>query len=231
MQIHFILVEPAVPENVGFSARAIKTMGFSSLRLVKPCDHLSSPAKKTAYASHDVLNKASVFEKFDNAIEDLDLTIGTTAKKRTARVDIYTPDQLLPLIRNKGKSVVNTGLIFGREESGLTKQEINQCDIISSVPLHTAYPSLNLAQSVMLYAYELSAINIRIHRNLQKKAPNRLQTELKTKSIDILQWLGVPEQPSLYQRMMDRMMQAGEDDMHLFLSFIKKLEQKRGPAK
>ena len=82
MNISFILVEPAVPENIGAAARAIKTMGFNDLRLVNPCDHLDMRAKMLAHASHEILENAKIFTNLSDAIADLDFTIATSAKQR-----------------------------------------------------------------------------------------------------------------------------------------------------
>ena len=129
------------------------------MRLINPCDHLSKPARKTAYASHDLLEESLVYSSLAESFADLDLTIATTAKKRTSRVEVLHPRELGKEIEAKGSAVRNVGIIFGREESGLTTEEINLCDLVSSVPLQTSYPSLNLAQSVLIYAYELSAFS------------------------------------------------------------------------
>lgn len=224
--IHFVLVEPAVPENVGFSVRALKTMGFSGFRLVNPCDHLSKPARRTAYASHDILEATKVYKSFEESISDLDLTIATTAKKRTARSDIYHPHELPEIIEKKGNTINKVGIIFGREESGLNTKEINQCDIISTVPLATDYPSLNLAQSVLIYAYELSAFN-KIRKRKVSIANDGVLAEVKKSGRQVLDWLELDRQPSLYQRILDRIAFASEKDIHLMLSVIKKLDHKR----
>lgn len=225
-KIHFILVEPAVPENVGFSVRALKTMGFDSFRLVNPCDHLSKPARKTAYASHDLLESTQVFDSLKDSIADLDLTIATTAKQRTSRVEILHPEELPAIIDSKGVYAENTGIVFGREESGLTTDEINQCDIVSTIPLKTSYPSLNLAQSVLLYAYELSAFNAS-SQQVSKRPEEVVQEQMRKKTVDMLDWLELTKQPSLYQRILDRVMLLNEDDAHLLLSVFKKLNYKR----
>ena len=83
MKISFVLVEPATPGNIGSATRALKTMGFESLLLVNPCDHLSNEARKLAYGSHDLLESAKVFNSLEEAIDNMDLVIATTAKKRT----------------------------------------------------------------------------------------------------------------------------------------------------
>ena len=124
MELYFILVEPAVPGNVGTAARAVKTMGFSRLRLVDPCDHLGQEARMLAHASGEILENAELFKGLSEAIFDLDLTIATTAKTRDARVEYQSISEIPTIIRSKGVTVHNVGLVFGREASGLTNDEI-----------------------------------------------------------------------------------------------------------
>ncbi|MBS1234244.1 MAG: methyltransferase, partial [Bacteroidetes bacterium] len=120
MEVYFILVEPAVPENVGASARAIKTMSFNKLRLVNPCDYLSKEAKKLAHGSNEILSSAEVFESLDQAIQDIDLVIGTSAISRRVKYVYYPADRLVEIIRKKGSYIHSAGIVFGREEYGLT---------------------------------------------------------------------------------------------------------------
>ncbi len=75
LKISFILVEPAVPANVGAAARAIKTMGFDDLRLVKPCDHLSMEARMLAHASNEILENAKIFSTLKEALADIDFPL------------------------------------------------------------------------------------------------------------------------------------------------------------
>ncbi len=82
MKICIILNHPTTPENIGAAARALKTMGFSDLRLVDPCDHLSDRAHWLAHGSEDILESAQVFNSITAAISDIDFLIGTSAKKR-----------------------------------------------------------------------------------------------------------------------------------------------------
>lgn len=226
MQIHFILVNPAVPENVGFAARALKTMGFQSLRLVGSALQNEKGARNTGYQSHDILDQVEMFADLTSAVEDVDLTIGTTAKSRIKRYDNHHPKDLKAIIKEKGDALGSVALVFGSEENGLSNQELECCDLLSSIPMQTVYPSLNLAQSVLLYAYELSAYA----QPAPKEEPppsERLQKELKNKAAEILQWLEVDQKPIRYQRMMDRLMQAGKKDMELMLLLAKFLEREK----
>ncbi|MCK5368925.1 MAG: hypothetical protein KAQ62_10245, partial [Cyclobacteriaceae bacterium] len=124
MEISFVLVEPAVPENIGAAARALKTMGFSDLRLVNPTDHLADPAKWLAHGSQDILENATIYRDFQDAIKDLDFLIGTTAKKRSVKEDYFNPDEAKKIIEDKSDILSKVGIIFGREESGLKNEEL-----------------------------------------------------------------------------------------------------------
>lgn len=217
MTLHFILSHPAVPENIGFATRAINTMGFGQLRLVNPCDHLSSPAKKTAYGSHHLLESALVFPSLAAALEGMSLSIATSAKKRLARHDYYSPPSLAGILDAKNGVVENVAVVFGNERDGLSKEEIDLCDIISTIPLAAPYPSLNLAQSVLIYAYELSKNQLQVKENPTALA----QPELKEKALQILADLDMPRQASLYRRLKDRIMTASAEDTKLMLSFAR----------
>jgi len=133
MDLYFILVKPAVPGNIGAAARAINTMGYSRLRLVAPGDYLGQEARMLAHASEEILESAQVYERLKEAIADLDLTVATTAKTRDARVAYFTASEIPGVIRAKGHAVNKIGLVFGREESGLTNDEIRSCDLVSSI--------------------------------------------------------------------------------------------------
>jgi tRNA/rRNA methyltransferase len=223
MQFTFVLVEPAVPGNIGAAARAIKTMGFSNLRLVNPCDHLAEEALMLAHGSHDILEGANVFSTLDEALDGLDLTVATTAKKRQARLKYSLLPDLADFLAMKGDSIQSTGIVFGREESGLSNDEIRMCDIVSSVPLSNPYPSLNLGQAVMLYAYTLSGFDVK--KSYSTITENSNSEEFRTmmdRARQVLDETGFPESPALYNRLLERLAWLDEDDIHLVLSVLKK---------
>ncbi len=226
MQIHFILVEPAVPENIGAAARAIKTMGFTSLRLVNTKAHLDEKAGWVAHASQEILEKAKIFSSLNEAVKNMDWIIGTSAKKRRVNEDFYPIDKINDLIKAKANSIQNVAIVFGREESGLTNSELKLCDIVTSVPMKTVYPSLNLAQSVMIYAYTLSRLN---YDSKEMPGPNADQAELitlKNKTKNLLETIGFKKDSAIYNRIMERLMILGETDVHLLLSIENKIKEK-----
>lgn len=230
MTINFILSHPAVPENIGFSLRALKVMGFTQLRLVNPPKDFLAVAKKTAYGSHDLLESSEVFATLEEAIADMDIVIGTTAKNRMARHEYLEPYELKSILQEKESILKNVGLVFGSEQNGLSKEEIMKCDLLSTIPLATSHPSLNLAQSVLIYAYELAYFPQQ--KFTENHSPDEItspQKELKTKALDVLATLDVARQPSLYHRIKDRLMTASAEDTQLMLAFAKFLQhQEKG---
>ena len=225
MEIHFILVEPAVPENVGAAARAIKTMGFTSLRLVNTKAHLKKEAKWLAHASNEILDSAHEFTNLKEATQDIDLIIGTSSKKRRVNEDIIPSNKINELIKAKSGTIKNLAIVFGREESGLTNDELKLCDIVTSVPMKTTYPSLNLSQSVMIYAYTLSQLEYNEHDSDQKSNLNELKI-LRNKTEHLVQDIGFKKDSAIYNRIMERLMILGETDIHLLLSIENKILDK-----
>ncbi len=100
MQIHFVLVEPQVPENVGAAARALKTMGFERLRLVNSRILQEPRTQWVAHGSREILQQAEVFASLEEALADIDLAIGTSAKARHNTRYLYSPDELKPQLLN-----------------------------------------------------------------------------------------------------------------------------------
>jgi len=224
MNTYFILVEPAVPGNIGSAARAIKTMGYSKMRMVNPCDHLSTEARMLAHASGEILEEAEVYSGLKEALADIDFSIATTAKVRDARVVFYPNTELPEIISAKGNSITNVGIIFGREESGLSNDEIRLCDIASSIPLVQSYPSLNLGQAVMLYAYTLSTSPERVIQPVGKSPnPNEFKT-MMDQSKELLKRIEADRNPALYNRVLERLALLQEDDIHLLLSVLSRMK-------
>jgi len=222
MNLHFILVEPAMPGNIGSSARAIKTMGFNSLRLVNPCDHQDKEAKIFAHGSGDILMRSKIFSSLQEAIEDIDFVIGTTSKVRSIREDYIECHHLPGLIQAKGNTIHSVGLVFGREESGLTNAELNFCDLTTTIPMANNYPSLNLAQAVMIYAYILSGMekeDVKMDIDIDVQGLK----ELKRKVILLLDDLGLSSNQTLFNRILERLMFLEEADIHLLHSVLNKL--------
>jgi len=200
-------------------------MGFEHLRLIDPCDHLGEEALMLAHGSHNILEKAVVFDTFEAATSDLDLVVCTTAKERTAKHDYYSSREFGEYLVNKQEQLRKVGVLFGTEESGLPNQLILKSDLAMSIPMAGGYPSLNLAQSVMVTAYELSLLN-----QLEKPGQPLSKSgegwgELKKQAKQLLVDAGIPEGSPLFHRIMERMATVGANDIPLFLSVIKRINK------
>ena len=225
MEIIIILYRPSVPGNVGASARAMKTMGFSMLRLIEPCDHLNDEARMMAHGSNEILENAVLFDTFEDSTSDLDLIICTTAKKRPAKHDYHSSRDLLRILEEKTGKLGRVGILFGTEESGLPNSLILKSDLAVSIPMGGGYPSLNLAQAVMVMTYELSPLN-----PVKKPGKSLSKTgegwgELKVQTETLLRNNGIPEETPLYHRIIERMSTVKANDIPLFLSVIKRINQ------
>lgn len=222
MDIIFILCSPARQENVGAAARAMKTMGIGELRLVQPlCDHLGERALATAHGSRDILESAKLFSSLEEAKSDLSLLIGTAAKKRNIREDRHPLEDLPGILLSKQSILLKVGVVFGGEESGLSNREIDFCDLLSTIPMRRKYPSLNLGQAVMTYAFVLSRVTLDPHKKTQMQPTDDELRIVRDKALQVLADVHLPEENIIHRRIMERLMLLGVDDMHLFHSFCK----------
>jgi TrmH family RNA methyltransferase len=175
MPIHratrFVLVSPHYPENVGATCRAVKTMGFLRVGLVRPsklADKTHPMAIKMAVKSGDVLSEAEVYDNVDEAIVGSQIVIGTTARRGVSGiVSPFAMAEKAVRWAEEGKKLI---LLFGNEKSGLSSDELGLCDFIVRVPIAAPQPSLNLAQAVQIVAYELFSASLR-HRQAGRDAP------------------------------------------------------------
>jgi len=219
----FILYKPAVPGNVGASARALKTMGFSSLRLIRPCDHLSEEARMMAHGSIDILQNAGVYKTFEEATGDIDYLVCTTAKRRSAKHDFYSSRDLADILNAKKESIKRIGIVFGTEESGLPNAIIQTADLAVTIPMQSKFPSLNLSQSVMIMAYELSTYEIFSTDTKDRSENENGFFELKQRTRFILNMIGIAEGTPLYHRIMERVAILQPEDISLLHSISSKL--------
>lgn len=154
-RVRFVLVHPQQGGNVGSTARAIKNFGFSRLDLVAPeCDPLGREARMMSVDARDVLERATIHDSLDDALEEASTVVGTTRRVGRQRRPHWRMDALASrLVRLAGDGEL--AVVFGREDSGLTDGELDRCTHLVYLPSADRYPSINLAQSVMLVAYTL----------------------------------------------------------------------------
>jgi tRNA/rRNA methyltransferase len=221
-EIIFVLVNPAREENIGAAARAIKTMGIKKLHLVDPlANHLGEKAKATAHASNEILENALVFNNLEDALKNIDLSIASTARKRSLVETFHMVEELPQMIMDKGDTITNVAIVFGGEESGLSNDHLSQCHIMSTIPMASPYPSLNLAQSVMVYATYLSKLTI-IFQPSKTAMPVKAELPIiREKAQQILADVKMQPDNLIYSRIMERLMLLNKDDINLFHSFCK----------
>lgn len=159
MRFPLILVSPARAENIGAAARAMKTMGFSELRIVASDAWQDPAARRVAHGAGDILDNLRTFDTLNDALADIDFSVATTARSRAKFRYYATPQQVEAQLLEKRQWVNSMALVFGREDSGLTNEELDQVDLLTGIPMAQDYPSLNLGQAVMVYCYQLSALN------------------------------------------------------------------------
>lgn len=151
-----ILVEPQLPENIGMVARAMANFGLAELRLVAPREGWPQAGARAAAAGADaILVAAQLHATVREAVADLNLVLATTARARGQMKRVLAPAEALAELRQAvggGKA----GILFGRERIGLENDEVALADAIITFPVSPAAPSLNLAQAVLLVAYEWS---------------------------------------------------------------------------
>lgn len=222
LKLVFILVEAAREENIGAAARAIKTMNIDQLRLVNPqCAHLGERARATAHASQDVLESARVFHTLAEARMDLSLLVGSSAKRRTIGEEVHVVGDLPDIILAKGETISSVGVVFGGEESGLSNENLLQCDMLSTIPMYRNYPSLNLGQAVMVYATYLSKLTLTYSKSQRPPASDNELPIVREKAHQVLTDVGLGSEGIHYRRIMERLMMLDQDDMNLFHRFCK----------
>ncbi|MFB3764274.1 MAG: RNA methyltransferase [Methanotrichaceae archaeon] len=163
MNLRVILVEPKYDGNIGSIARAMKNFGFHNLVLVNPC---SIDDFGHAMASHarDILEKAQKVRTLEEALNNTDLVVGTTGKRMGneqrhlrlhIRVPCLSPKELAGKLNGKDGTIA---LLLGREDCGLTDEELAICDMVVSIPTSADYPIMNISHAAAVLLYELSQV-------------------------------------------------------------------------
>lgn len=180
MPISVVLVRPLFAGNLGSVARAMKNMGLKDLRLVEPkADKSELDARKMAAHAQDLLKKAKIFPDLKSAIHGFDLIVGTSRRKGKERGNWSTPREFAAQIE-KMPAKQKTALVFGPEDSGLLNDDVALCQRMIHIPSHDAFPSLNLAQAVMVLAYELFVAK-------SSRRSEKGSTERKTAKLQIVE--------------------------------------------
>ena len=153
-----ILVRPQLGENIGMAVRAMLNCGLSTLRLVAPRDGWPNDrAQRAASGADVVLENVEVFDSVADAVADLEHVVATTARNRELTQRILTPRRAAAQVRGLIGQGERVGILFGPERTGLENDDMVHADTALSIPLNPQFSSLNIAQAVLLVAYEWAA--------------------------------------------------------------------------
>ena len=152
--VKVVLVGTTHPGNIGAAARAIKNMGIFNLALVKPKEFPSDIAIYRSKAAKDILENAEIYESLEDAIAGCKLIVGTSARARSVPWPVFNPRDAAEEMRKISKQG-NVAIVFGREDRGLTNDELGLCNFHVHIPSDPKYSSLNLSQAVQILAYEI----------------------------------------------------------------------------
>ncbi len=171
--IRIVLVRPKGSGNIGSVARAMKNMGLQDLALVGGGRIESLSARAMAVHAGEILKEAHRFSTLREAVSDCSMVVGTTCKSGLYRSHSLPPREVARKIvaaANSGKA----GIVFGPEDHGLSNRDLKHCQLLITIPTHPDYPSLNIAQAVMICLYE---IFLAAQKKLPKEKIARAQSE------------------------------------------------------
>jgi len=149
-----VLVNTSHPGNIGAAARAMKNMGLSRLYLVAPKEYPSYEAYSRAVGANDVLANAVITETLADALNGCVWVAGTSARERMVQWPLYEPRECAGICRDNSVQG-DVAIVFGRERSGLTNEELEMCNGLVHIPTNPEYSSLNVAAAVQVLCYEI----------------------------------------------------------------------------
>ncbi|MCB6176546.1 RNA methyltransferase [Rhodobacter sp. Har01] len=178
----FILVRPQLGENIGGAARAMLNFGLDRMRLVDPRDGWPNPrAAAMASGAGQVLDRAGLFADVAGAVADCDFVFATTARGREMVKEIVTPERAMAMTRALVAEGRKVGFLFGPERAGLENEDLVHANALVTVPVNPQFYSLNLAQCVLLLAYEWRRQGVEVPASVMDLARTEManRTEVK----------------------------------------------------
>lgn len=149
-----VLVEPQSADNIGGALRALRNMGLRDLRLVRPAPFDAARLIVAAHRSQPQVAALRVFDDLGAALADVHYVIGTTGRRRATRRPVLTAREAAIAVQSRAVHD-RVALLFGREDLGLSNADLDHCHALLTIPTSPEYASLNLAQAVLLVAYEV----------------------------------------------------------------------------
>ena len=225
MHLSIVLVAPARAENIGAAARAMKTMGFTDLRIVDSTAHLEPAARWVAHGSGDILDNITTYATLADALHDISFTVATTARSRAKFHYYATPAELVPMLEEKSLWLEKAALVFGREDSGLTNEELELADVLTGAPMVADYPSLNLGQAVMVYCYQLASL-IQISQPPVTVSDENQLAALRVRADKLLEQLGVADDQKMVDWLQQRVGRLEQRDTAMLHRLLHDIEKK-----
>ncbi|MFZ1339825.1 MAG: RNA methyltransferase [Paracoccaceae bacterium] len=179
-----ILVRPQMGENIGGAARAMLNFGLDRMRIVEPRDGWPNPkAVAMASGAGRVLDRAGLFADVATAVADCDFVFATTARGRELVKEVVTPERAMAMARAFAAEGKKVGVLFGPERAGLENDDIVQANAIVTVPVNPEFFSLNLAQAVLLLAYEWGRQGTELPASIMELAGKDLADRAEVQSL------------------------------------------------
>ena len=233
--VRIVLVGPLYGGNVGSVCRAMANMGLSDLVLVSPAANLNyAEARMMAVAAESILEKRREVKDLGGAVGDCGLVMGTTVRPGLYRQHVKTPRDWAPAILASAQ-VNPVALVFGRENSGLTNEELAICTNLIQIPSSLDYPSLNLAQAVMVCCYELFAASGTFEAPIEKspECPTKTREHMFTMWRDMLLGIGFMNDQQADHMMLGirRIFSRAPlttDDVNILMGIARQMEWKSG---
>ena len=154
-QVKIILIETTNSGNIGSALRAMKTMNFFRLCLVRPKDFPSDEVETMAANAKDLIIQIEVVDNLDEALEGMNFIVGTSSRMRKVPWPNETLENVSPRIISEVENKTNVAILFGREDRGLTNDELQRCNLHLYIPANKDYPVLNLSMAVQVVCYQL----------------------------------------------------------------------------
>lgn len=176
VEIVFVMVGTTHTGNLGAAARAMKTMGFTRMRLVDTCPHLSAEALARSSGANDVLKEAQSFDSLEEAIADCRVVVGTSARARQLAVPLLSCREIAEELGEASRSNLagqTVAIVFGQERSGLSNESLDLCTRLLRIPCNPDFSSLNLGSAVQVVSYELSQALVSVPQGAPVPQPGK----------------------------------------------------------
>ncbi|MEM4576767.1 MAG: RNA methyltransferase [Candidatus Nezhaarchaeales archaeon] len=221
-----VLVEPLYEMSIGLTCRVMKNFGFKDLCLVRPRTNISDVSRRFAVKASDLLERITIVDSLEEAVKGFDIKIGTTGKLAGPRNVVRTvvpPWHLRGLLKLDGK----VALIFGREDIGLTNDELSMCDMVVNIPTSDEYPVMNITHAIAIILYELSRSHVRPKVRLANERLRRVALKYFSDILKSINFLPEKEEKAkiVFKRILGKSF-ISQKEIHILLAFLHKVHLK-----